>query len=80
VILTYLENINADHILEILHMLDTNSHTRYDILNIGLISTNLKNDTHFPELLTFSPENINIQVNMLSHRHMLLSSLIKLKY
>ena len=42
------ENINAEHILKILHMLDINSHTRYDILNIVLISNNLKNDTYFP--------------------------------
>jgi len=41
------ENINAEHILEILHMLDINSHARYDILNNVLISNNLKNDTYF---------------------------------
>ena len=28
------EHINAEHMLEILHMFDINSHTRYDILNI----------------------------------------------
>ena len=42
------ENINAEHILEILHMLNINSHTRYDILNIVLISNKLKNDTYWP--------------------------------
>ena len=40
-------NINAEHILKILHMLDINSHTRYDILNIVLISNNLKHGTYF---------------------------------
>ena len=39
------ENINAEHILEISHRLDINSHTWYNILNIALISNNLKNDT-----------------------------------
>ena len=29
-------------------MLNINSHTRYDILNIALISINLKNDMYFP--------------------------------
>ena len=42
------ENINAEHILKILRMLDIKSHTRCDILNIVLISKTLKNDTHFP--------------------------------
>ena len=42
------ENINAEHILEILHLLDINSHTRYDILNILLILNNLKSDMYFP--------------------------------
>ena len=41
------ENINAEHILKILHMLDINSHTRYDILDIVLISNNLKHDMYF---------------------------------
>ena len=42
-------NINTEHILKILHiMLNINSHMRYDILNIVLISINLKNDTPPP--------------------------------
>ena len=40
-------NINTEHILKILHiMLNINSHMRYDILNIVLISNNWKNDTY----------------------------------
>ena len=40
---------------EIVHMLDSNSHKRYDILNIMLISNNLKNNTNITrvEMLGF---------------------------
>ena len=34
------ENINVERILKILRMLDINFHTRYNILNIVLISNN----------------------------------------
>ena len=40
--------INTEHKLKRLHMRIINSYTRYDILNIVLVSINLKNDTYFP--------------------------------
>ena len=43
-----LYNINTERILKMLHMVDINSNARYDILNIALISINLKNDVYFP--------------------------------
>ena len=36
------------YILKILPMPNINSHTRYGILNIVLISISLRNDTYFP--------------------------------
>ena len=86
------DNINTKHILKILHMItNINSHASYDTLNIVLLSINLKNGAYFPQSFIFashkyeySGECINIQeVNIKvqhSHRQIVLSSRIKLKY